>query len=82
MTDTITNFNTMHNGALGKIQLYPVSSSGVLDTAASVQLSHFNSGTYARTFQVGVYLPAPTGQNQNPLQGLISTFGITWHIDQ
>jgi hypothetical protein len=81
-TDTITNFNTMHNGALGKIQLYPVSSSGVLDTAASVQLSHFNSGTYARTFQVGVYLPAPTGQNQNPLQGLISTFGITWHIDQ
>jgi hypothetical protein len=81
-TDTITNFNTMHNGTLGKIQLYPVTSSGVLDTAASVQLSHFNSGTYSRTFEVGVYVPAPTGQNQNPLQGLISTFGITWHIDQ
>jgi hypothetical protein len=29
-----------------------------------------------------VYLPGPAGINQNPLQGLQSTFGITWHIDQ
>jgi hypothetical protein len=47
-----------------------------------VQLNHFGSGTYSRTFKVGVYVPAPAGINQNPLQGLQSSFGITWHIDQ
>jgi hypothetical protein len=31
---------------------------------------------------VGLYFPAPAGQNQNQLQGLQSTFGITWHMDQ
>ena len=66
----------------GKIQLYPVTANGTIDTLASVQLSHFNSGTFSRTFQVGVYVPAPAGTNQNQLQGLSSTFGLTWHIDQ
>lgn len=80
-TDTITNFNTAH-GSSGKIQLYPVTANGTIDTLASVQLSHFNSGTFSRTFQVGVYVPAPAGTNQNQLQGLSSTFGLTWHIDQ
>jgi hypothetical protein len=77
-TDTITNFNTAHNGTLGKIQLYPVTANGTVDNAASVQLSHSST----RTFQVGLYLPAPAGQNQNQLQGIASTFGITWHMDQ
>jgi hypothetical protein len=81
-TDTITNFDTAHNGTVGKIQLYPVTGSGTVDTAAPVQLNHFGSGTYSRTFRVGVYVPAPAGINQNPLQGLQSTFGLTWHIDQ
>jgi len=27
-------------------------------------------------------MPLPAGNNQNYLQGLQSTFGITWHIDQ
>jgi hypothetical protein len=81
-TDTITNFDTAHNGTVGKIQLYPVTSDGHVDTAGPVQLDHFNSGTYSRTFRIGVYVPAPAGINQNPLQGLQSTFGITWHIDQ
>jgi hypothetical protein len=80
-TDTVTNFDTAHN-TIGKIQLFPVTGNGAVDTAAPVELSHFNSGTFSRTFQVGVYLPAPAGINQNPLQGLQSTFGITWHIDQ
>ena len=79
--DTLTNFDTAHN-TVGKIQLFPVTANGTVDTSAPVELSHFNSGTYARTFQIGVYLPAPAGINQNPLQGLQSTFGITWHIDQ
>jgi uncharacterized protein YceK len=80
-TDTIANFDTVH-GAAGKIQLYPVTGNNTVDTAAPVELNHFNSGTYSRTFEIGVYLPAPAGINQNPLQGLQSTFGITWHIDQ
>jgi hypothetical protein len=80
-SDTVTNFDTVH-GTVGKIQLYPVTGNNTVDTAAPVELNHFNSGTYSRTFEIGVYLPAPAGINQNPLQGLQSTFGITWHIDQ
>jgi hypothetical protein len=80
-TDTITNFNTAH-GSVGRIQLYPVTANGTVDTLASVQLSHFNTGTFSRVFRVGLYVPAPAGTNQNQLQGLSSTFGITWHLDQ
>lgn len=80
-TDTITNFDTAH-GSVGRIQLYPVTANGTVDTLAPVQLSHFNTGTFTRTFQVGLYLPAPAGTGQNQLQGLASTFGITWHVDQ
>jgi hypothetical protein len=80
-TDTITNFNTAH-GSTGRIQLYPVTANGTVDLLAGVQLSRFNSGTYSRTFRVGLYVPAPAGTNQNQLQGLSSTFGITWHLDQ
>jgi hypothetical protein len=76
-TDTIANFDTGHSST-GSIQLYPVTSNGAIDTAATVELTHNTN----RTFQVGVYVPAPAGQNQNFLQGLQSTFGITWHIDQ
>jgi hypothetical protein len=76
-TNTIANFDTGHN-ATGSIQLYPVTANGTIDTGAITELTHNTS----RTFQVGVYVPAPAGQNQNFLQGLQSTFGITWHIDQ
>lgn len=81
-TDTVTNFNTLHNASVGKIPMPPISSNGNLDMLNPVQLSHYNSGTFTRTFQIGVYLPAPNGINQNTLQGLVSTFGLTWHIDQ
>lgn len=77
-TDTLTNFDTAHS----KVQLFPVTANGTIDNAAPVELNHFNTGTFSRVFQIGVYLPAPAGINQNPLQGLQSTFGITWHIDQ
>lgn len=80
-TDTISNFDTLHPVG-GRIQLVPVLSNGNLNTNATVQLSHFNTGNYSRTFYVGLYLPVPAGSNQNPLQGLSSTFGLTWHIDQ
>ncbi|HVC87418.1 MAG TPA: hypothetical protein VNC40_08335 [Gaiellaceae bacterium] len=80
-TDTISNFDTGHPVS-GRIQLYPVTANGTVNNAATVQLSHYNTGTYQRTFQVGLYMPAPAGINQNPLQGLSSTFGLKWHIDQ
>jgi hypothetical protein len=76
-TDTIANFDTGHSST-GSIQLYPVTANGTIDTSATTELTHNTS----RTFQVGVYFPAPAGANQNSLQGLQSTFGITWHIDQ
>jgi hypothetical protein len=47
-----------------------------------VQVGRSGSSSDTRTFIVGVYMPSPTGTNQNPLQGLSSTFGITWHLDQ
>ena len=80
-TDTLTNFDTAHN-TVGKIQLFPLTGNGTINNTATVELSHFNTGTFSRIFQVGVFLPAPAGINQNVLQGLQSTFGITWHIDQ
>jgi hypothetical protein len=80
-TNTISHFDTAYRQS-GQIQLWPVTSDGVIDQTATVELAHYNTGLWARTFQVGLYLPAPNGVNQNPLQGLASTFGMTWHIDQ
>jgi len=80
-TNTITNFDTGHPFT-GKIQLYPTTANGAIDNAATVEIAHFNTSNFQRTFQVGLYLPAPAGTNQNALQGLASTFGLTWHIDQ
>ena len=81
-TDTVSNFDTAHNGSLGKISLYPVTANGTVSMTNPVQLGNASSATSTRTFQLGVYMPAPSGTNQNPLQGLSSTFGITWHLDQ
>jgi hypothetical protein len=80
-TNTISHFDTA-NRLSGEIQLWPVTADGVIDQTATVELAHFNTGLWARTFQVGLYLPAPNGVNQNPLQGLATTFGMTWHLDQ
>lgn len=76
-TSTITNFDTLH-GATGKIPLSPVTANGTTNAVAPVQLAHGAT----RNFIVGVYMPAPAGTNQNYLQGLMSTFGITWRLDQ
>ena len=74
-TDTISKFDTTKGVSLEQ-ELAPVTSNGTA-TASPIELTH---GT-KRTFEVGVYFPSPIG-NQNQLQGLASTFGITWHIDQ
>ncbi|MGN6372946.1 MAG: hypothetical protein ACTHM1_08130 [Solirubrobacteraceae bacterium] len=80
--DTISNFDTAHNGNSGKIPLPPVTSNGKLETSPPVELGHYGGSKYERTFYVGLYVPAPAGSNQNNLQGLASTFGISWHLEQ
>jgi hypothetical protein len=77
-TDAITSFDTFHSQTTGRIYMPPVSASGTLDTPNPVELAK-SGGT--RTFEVGAYVPGPA-VNQNFLQGLQSTFGLTWHIDQ
>lgn len=77
-TNTITNFDTSHDSRVGPVQLAQVTANGTLGNTGLTQLA---SGA-SRTFEVGILLPAPTGGIQNALQGLFSTFGLTWHIDQ
>ena len=80
--NTISKFDTQY-GQAGHLQLYPVTSNGQFDnTSGLVRLAHYGSGTYSRSFQIGFYFPAPNNTNQNTLQGLASTFGLTWHIEQ
>jgi hypothetical protein len=76
---TIGAFGTNHNALTGKIDLAPVTSNGVLATSGTPLAATGEAG--ARTFEIALYLPKLTS-NQNALQGLQSTFGLTWHIDQ
>jgi hypothetical protein len=79
-TDTISQFQTAHHLTAGKLPLYPLTGSGPLgpDMTGNPMLVHSTS----RTFYVGLYMPLVGATNQNALQGLSSTFGLTWHIDQ
>jgi len=74
--DTVSSFDTLHSTG-GRIELTPPTGNG-LTTAAAVELANGAS----RTLYVGLYLPAPNPVNQNAIQGLVSTFGLTWHMDQ
>jgi hypothetical protein len=80
-TDTISNFDTAH-AQTGEIQLYPLSANGATNTNAAIELNRHAASGDTRIFWVGVYLPSPSGTSQNQLQGLMSTFGFNWHIDQ
>ncbi len=80
-TDTLTRFDTLHNGSQGPIELKTVTSNGTLQSSG-VATELGTGAAAARTFLVGVYFPQPSGNNQNALQGLSSTFGMTWHVDQ
>ena len=83
--DTVSTFDTTWrpNAAL---PLYPLTANNTApNSAATVSLGKYNStgnAGYKRTFYVGVYLPAPSSTSQNQLQGLLSTFGLLWHIQQ
>lgn len=74
-SDTISQFDINKNPN-GKIELTPVSSNG---SAPGTGTDLASGGS--RTFVVGVIIPGPAA-SQNQLQGLKSTFGLTWHIDQ
>jgi hypothetical protein len=83
-SSTISSFDTAHHAA-GPIYMPPLAGNGADSTGSSIQLAKAggtNGVPDTRTFYVGVYFPGPGGQNQNYLQGLVSTFGLTWHIDQ
>lgn len=74
-THTLTQFDTTKNYSQ-KQELTPVTANGTTGPATSDLAS-----SASRTFVVGVFIKGPaTAQNQ--LQGLKSTFGLTWHIDQ
>ena len=74
-THTISLFDRTKNYSL-KQELTPVTANGVTGPATNDLAS-----AGVRTFVVGVFIPGPTTP-QNQLQGLKSTFGLTWHIDQ
>jgi hypothetical protein len=67
----------IHKNYNQKIELTPVSANG---TTGPTGTDLAASGGQ-RTFLVGVIIPGPAAA-QNQLQGLKSTFGLTWHIDQ
>jgi hypothetical protein len=67
----------IHKNYSQKIELTPVSSNG--NTGPTGTDLAASGGQ--RTFLVGVIIPGPAAA-QNQLQGLKSTFGLTWHIDQ
>ncbi|MGH3025668.1 MAG: hypothetical protein ACRDLR_04395, partial [Gaiellaceae bacterium] len=79
--NTISSLDTAH-GQGNPIYLTPVTGNHTTDTNAAVQLSRQGGSLDTRTFYIGVYLPSSTGSGQNSLQGIQSTFGIGWHIDQ
>jgi hypothetical protein len=81
VTNTISHFDTATRFS-AEFRLYPVTSDGTIDQASTIDMAHCCAASSTRTFQVGLYLPSPNGANQNALQGLQSTFGMTWHIDQ
>ncbi|HEV2590821.1 MAG TPA: hypothetical protein VGU02_02910, partial [Gaiellaceae bacterium] len=97
-TQTLANFQTLHgannqlelptlvaNGALAasganvtSVELGKTGSVG----SATVGSPNVGSAPASRKFYVGIYLPSGTASAQNSFQGLKSTFGLGWHIDQ
>jgi hypothetical protein len=77
-TDTISAFDTGHPQT-NRIELHPLTGNGTADSLAAVELNKHGDSGSSRVFYVGVYMPS---SGTNLLQGLQSTFGLDWHIDQ
>ena len=82
--NTVASFDTGFSISTGKLPLEPITGTGTVNNSSPVQLGFTGNSTYpsTRNFTTGVYLPSPNGTNENLLQGLQSTFGVTWHADQ
>lgn len=84
-TDTISNFDTAHNFS-NKLELPPLTANGAHVTSgggmSNIELAKKGSTGDTRSFYVGVFFPAGTGSAQNATQGLTSTFGLSWKIQQ
>ena len=86
-THSISNFDTLKKPN-APIQLYPLNQDitnprlGVLNNTATTWLNKHGDNGSQRIFYIGVYMPVASGQSQNQLQGLISTFSLNWHIEQ
>ena len=94
-TQTVANFQTLH-GANNQMELPTLVANGVkapsganvfgvqLGKSGSVGSSNgtIGSAPASRKFYFGVFLPSGTASFQNSFQGLRSTFGIGFHIDQ
>lgn len=82
-SSTISNFDTAHL-ATGAIFMPPLNGNGSDVPSATVQLAAHGDANHkdTRIFYIGVYFPSPSGTNQNFLQGLLSTFGLTFRTDQ
>jgi hypothetical protein len=81
-TDTISAFDTGHKAGATAIELHPLTGNNAYAAAATIELNRHNDAGYQRVFYVGVFLPASGTAAQNQLQGLSSTFGLSWHVDQ
>jgi len=82
-SSTISNFDTA-KGPGHAITMPPLTGNGQLASNPTVELGKSGSTGATpdtRVFYVGIYIPNG-GSNQNNIQGLFSTFGLTWHIDQ
>lgn len=89
-SSTISYFDQHHAfGSSSQLFLPPLTGNGATNATATVQLGKTGTAGSSgvapatRTFYIGVYLPN-TGStvSQNTLQGLMSTFGLTWRADQ
>ncbi|MBV8258055.1 MAG: hypothetical protein JO073_09600 [Actinobacteria bacterium] len=81
-SDSVTQFDKKDPFAHEIGPMLPLSGNGTLNNSATVDLGHAGSVSPpdTRVFLVGVFVPS--SNNQNAIQGLFSTFGVTWHIDQ
>ena len=84
-TDTISNFDTAH-GFGNKLELPPLTANGTHTASgggtSNIELAKKGSTGDTRVFYVGVFFPAGSGAAQNATQGLTSTFGLSWKIQQ
>jgi hypothetical protein len=77
-THTISSFDASDEEP-GGVSMPQLKANGTQEDGSA--FSQLPAGA-SRTFDVGIFFTEPTGSIQNTLQGLASTFGLTWHVDE